>query len=570
MIITKTAIFLLLVVTLLAPCCLGYRASSAVRSAHNIPHLNQQFQLIDNSQFTIDQEYIVSLFVFPAVMLGAGLISILIFTTLWLFRCICTACCRCCKCLQCLPDESRAKSMDDDQLADLRHKIVRSRRKVLGFFLGFVLLGILASQTTLLGNTYITKGVRKEVQALGDAKDFFYEIADYSGSVNSNSEEINDILKDDVCVNTYSTFVKDFYAILDNLESVSSSIEDSVDSIADGISKGQDLLVHYGIDTKNIVMYSTYAFYMFLLILFLASIYFKSPAFTRILCIFTISIVLVLTILIFVETILVMFLGDICLDPAGNVARIFPKGDARDIVVYYTTCEGTNPLNKKVFNTTVYTAQLNAEYDKLTTLVCPTDDQLKSVKPYLDDLTQDTVNLIGLTDCTTIYDVWNHGVNQGLCTYLFNGLFTLWIGQYVLSGSLFLAMCFGVVLYGYYGHLWKVTDNDENSYDPNHPEDKGCACCCSGRSARIDREEIVYAGEVQMGPPQAVATIQPVAYDLVQEPVTNKTPPPGNSRGGTAYATLNADDTNTNEKEEVVIANVIYPSNDPMNCTCLS
>jgi hypothetical protein len=467
--------YLLLLASMTVFYALAYQATNAVKAVHNTPHSYTSLFKHDHGHSILSPEYTNSLVIFPAVMLGAGLISILIFTTLWLFRCICTACCRCCKCLQCLPDESRAKSMDDDQLADLRHKIVRSRRKVLGFFLGFVLLGILASQTTLLGNSYIDQGVDMGGVALAKAYDYTSSVADYSGQIHQEIVSIEGILNKDPCVELYRDFLGDIFSAINQTKAITFSVESNLRSLSGQLGQGQGELNRYAVRDKDIYVYSIYAIAMAILLLFIISLYIRKPSFSKVLTGMSLIAVVTLSVTLFLQTIGIIFLSDLCIDPAKNIASFLPAGDTRSLMLYYTTCQGTSPLHQQVSNATSYINNLRSSYEFIRnyTYLCPAGSNLSSIEPYIQAISKNAIELISLTDCTTIYDVWNHGVNQGLCTYLFNGLFTFWIGQYVLSGSLFLAMCFGVVLYDYYGHLWKVTDNDENSYDPNHVD----RCC---------------------------------------------------------------------------------------------
>lgn len=193
--------------------------------------------------------------------------------------------------------------------------------------------------------------------------------------------------------------------------------------------------------------------------------------------------------------------GDICIDPSGNLQKVFPKGTSRDIITYYTECTGTNPLASKVLNTTELTAKLNAEINSGLAAYCGTDQGVQDAIFYVSLITNDLIDLVDYTtDCNTLYQIWNDGVNIGLCTDLFNGLFTLWVGEYVVGFGMYFTICIASVLYLYYGRLWAIRANDEGQYIPDYDHDER-GCCGGGNHEHVrvhQEEEVVMASEVEL------------------------------------------------------------------------
>ena len=154
-------------------------------------------------------------------------------------------------------------------------------------------------------------------------------------------------------------------------------------------------------------------------------------------------------------TVLQMFIGDICMDPTNYFVSLFPSGTSRDVISYYTTCEGTNPLQYDIGNATIYANELNSSIAYLQS-ACGNNPFVQDAIPDINNIIADVNSLVSQTDCQGIYNVWDEAINQGLCTYLFTGFYAMWITQFVISGSLYLTMCFSSVLYLYFGFFWKL------------------------------------------------------------------------------------------------------------------
>lgn len=117
-------------------------------------------------------------------------------------------------------------------------------------------------------------------------------------------------------------------------------------------------------------------------------------------------------------------MSDICINPSTYVTDIFPKGDAQDILNYYLTCEGTNPLQPAINNATYYASYINQTLYSLAsgpTAPCPGDPYITATYPYISDINSYVAEIVTLTNCSTIYNIWNSAVNEGLCTDLFTG-----------------------------------------------------------------------------------------------------------------------------------------------------
>jgi len=196
-----------------------------------------------------------------------------------------------------------------------------------------------------------------------------------------------------------------------------------------------------------------------------------------------------------------MVLGDFCVDPSGSIQNVYPEGTSLDIITYYTDCTGSNPLFVKASNASLLILELSTQLnDDLTALCGDSDVAIQTAINYLDVIDQDITSFDQYTaSCDILNDYWDEGIHEGLCENLFNGLFVLWIGQYVVQSGIFLAMCLGSVLYLYYGRLWTVDPKDTDPYHPDFSQDEKPWCCVDQQTRELlERDEGFAAREVEL------------------------------------------------------------------------
>lgn len=152
------------------------------------------------------------------------------------------------------------------------------------------------------------------------------------------------------------------------------------------------------------------------------------------------------------------------------------------MVAYYVKCTGASPFDASI--TTVQTqidqmiADMGTNSAKCTGTGAPsswTTTYFDKSQAALTGLSAQFTSLKGSTSCglgNNINMVWNEAMNQGICTNFFNGLFKIWVSQYVVSGALFFTVICASVLYQYFGTAWKMKatgDYNEGSPDEENP-----------------------------------------------------------------------------------------------------
>ena len=135
-----------------------YIPSSSVKAAHNIPHLSMYLKLqssdfgITTSSLTTSNTYVLSLLTLPAIILVAGLISLLIFGLIMVSRC-------CCTCSTHKPDVKTMNGKNDEEYSRWAQKVICTRITLLVFFSFFLILAFSGAQMGWYGSYHYNDGV---------------------------------------------------------------------------------------------------------------------------------------------------------------------------------------------------------------------------------------------------------------------------------------------------------------------------------------------------------------------------------------------------------------------------
>ena len=164
-------------------------------------------------------------------------------------------------------------------------------------------------------------------------------------------------------------------------------------------------------------------------------------------------VVLVYTFICAILMFIVMFMGDFCMNPNTVIKQ--PK-----LLAYYMSCDGTSPFSDSIQTISTSITNVNAQ---LSSLGCPTstgmDNPFTAISSDFDSI--DDHLACGPGDNLNM--VWNDAVNEGICGNFMNGLFKIWVSQYVVSGALFFTIICASVLYQYFGPAWHLKATGEDA-----------------------------------------------------------------------------------------------------------
>lgn len=246
---------------------------------------------------SISFQFISFYFSFALALLVIGLVSVVIFQ--------CALCCRsiCMKWTCC-----KIKQSD----SSFRHHMI--------IYVIFVLIGIFADNYQFYGNQYLTEGVLDVIDGLDILSGIFENFKDISDSIGVAGVGIQGVTENNTyCPSVVSDGFSGMKEIADLLVDASTGSSDMVGEFPGQMSSASQALSDYAIDQKDLFFFIFWAFIMVNLILLLLAALCKSKLSMRFMIIVAQILVICMTILCTVEMILVMLIGDYCMQPEDNL-----------------------------------------------------------------------------------------------------------------------------------------------------------------------------------------------------------------------------------------------------------
>jgi hypothetical protein len=187
---------------------------------------------------------------------------------------------------------------------------------------------------------------------------------------------------------------------------------------------------------------------------FAFALYRESKLLFRFLIFLSWLICLTLFIVSSLETIIIMFMGDFCMNPTQNILDVISS----QAFSYYLTCTGDNPFANSFQSINASTVALTQSINALT-VVSPSCSALQA--PYTSDMNAQVANMFEpINDCTYINNIYNSFVLQSFCNAGYAGLFNLWILQFCIAILLYFLMSFANAVYQSYVYV------DDNADEP--------------------------------------------------------------------------------------------------------
>lgn len=378
-----------------------YHPNIAVRGAHHIPRLTTHLTSGSNTFILSNKTYYEDLIVFPVIILILGMLSVIIYMLLMLFRC-------CCTCLRCVPMSSRIndiESYNDEEYIVWSRQITKSRVNLIIFSSILMIILVIANHIQFQGNAYLNTGTKQAADSLSTLANYFNSIATSSSDMSTQSNAISSYITsaEPSCLYIVESGV-DYNQYTDSISSAATSIHSIASKLPSKLSNYHDLVLYYGGYVKDLVVYILYAVVMIPILLHLIGLYFRSKIFNQIAIFISVLLVIAFTIICPIEMIILELLGDICINPSKNLVSAFPKGDTQQVLRYYTSCTGSNPLSNDLANSTTYSNLLNSTLSSLNQ-GCPDNYYLSQINQPLDAIFADISSLEDDILCTPLYNV---------------------------------------------------------------------------------------------------------------------------------------------------------------------
>jgi hypothetical protein len=362
-------------------------------------------------------------------------------------------------------------------MEDGMRKIVRNRSIIIKGFAISCILFIAMSQIVLVGFSSLSHGVNEIDHSLGNIQTIFNNLNNDGHSLSYNGNQISFYLNEASSTCTSATSVKieteltvyrsgvDGYIYY--IEPIPSQIDDCKDFIHDYADKKATNVtyIYYGCTWALILLlalsyhYAIKIFMQFTVFITEASIFLLSGT------VFVLMSAMVSSFGIFesynrslvitanLYYIIQMYVADFCMDPSQNALKLVHSKNT-ELVSYYASCFGTNPLFPSLHDITVSSLLLNRSITSLIDNEC-------SGNPYLikalDALQYVGSNISSIKDdvmCEPIQEDYDNVFHDGICYYSFEGIFYIWLSLFSSCFMLFLVLIFGSILYQYFGPLW--------------------------------------------------------------------------------------------------------------------
>ena len=456
-----------------------YTPNKDVLAAHKIPRFNyvsKAFTADNNFVLSTSfadvslsantsamSSYLIGLVSLPVIIIIVGIVSIIIFQVLLIFRC-------CCRCLVCGPRE--------DDIATAPEKVIKSRNRVVWSFKIFVFVMVVVNCLLFVGNngkTGFQTGITNIIKAVGQLSDIVTTMLGATSDMKSNVDALNidviGVLQQTSCAQQTAGMLASASSAFSSLSSALSSIVSMLSPLPDQMDSLVTSIKDYN---KVYIKYETYALFAFFMLLAIIFYIGYTCASKRILIlgmvlgeIWCILITLVAGFLM----ILVALYADFCMNPATSISSAFASdASLKDITNYYLTCQGTGPFDTNMSdidtNIGTFETQINSILSTNNCAGSSTTSIQTSLNAGVAAIGTDISILLDQTKCEPVYHVFNTFVNKAICDNTFSGLYWFWISICWASVMLYFVMCFSSVMWSYFGVAWKL--QPENVHTGTH------------------------------------------------------------------------------------------------------
>eukprot|EP01036_Dinobryon_divergens_P027971 gene27971-36840_t len=314
-------------------------------------------------------------------------------------------------------------------------------------------MAFIAIQIQIWGNLESQSGMGTLIDSLDSLQNTFDSLSTDGNTLVSQG---NVVLSDFQYANTAScntqslinTLYSSYFPYVD-------SFSDDVSPISDVCSSSSENLDDYGQYVREEVMWLFYALQMVVVLIFSVGLFFKSKLVVTIAIAFTELILLIIFSTGAILLVALMLMADFCVSPMSNLLTTMnPGSDYYNTVSYYTTCAGSNPLDQYLNSaqSTIESLLTTVQTSYLNNAAC------SSVQSYFSASISEMNAILAIisqaesaASCSPIQDQVSQGLQDGLCSSFFEGVYVLWLSQYGAATCFFLIIIVSSIVYQYFG-----------------------------------------------------------------------------------------------------------------------
>lgn len=449
-----------------------YSPSWFVSALHHMPHLNEfaidhetKFQGGNNDN---SEAYYKSLIGFPILM---AILSILCIILLQLFMFGHLE--------KYFPFDRPGPvplHRDDETRAGIAiwtNSIETSRKFWVTLFLGSLTAVLLGSHLMFIGNFWLSEGVINIDKGARDVEMRVFNVG-------------NDVLDIQEKVRQTDGFITDSYDDCSYSPLLNRDVEENdaglppmttLDNTL--INFENDVVVHghyasdfrkelYKYDTKKDAMiFSFYSVAMVLIMCFVSCFLAKNENYMTVTIVAAQVVLAGLVTLMTIEFIILVALGDFCMDPTSSVvSSMKDDSEVQKSVQYYSVCQGVNPLHTALSESYLARDFLGTAINiELRDGVCQDDPNLMNAMRALSNMHVHFEWIGDELNCDQLHQVWVMTFERALCTDTIAGFFWVWVSQFTTLLALSLVCLSGSVMMLYFENYWDISATVEFKLD---------------------------------------------------------------------------------------------------------
>eukprot|EP01041_Mallomonas_annulata_P000597 gene597-1154_t len=376
-----------------------YKPTEVISNVHAISE-------ISDGNFNRTKEYFVNTAIIPAIILGLGVLSFILFNVGLVFRLCCPSCAM----------GPRNVLLPNEDIATLERK--NSERK-LGWevsFSVFLFSTLLCGLCIYFGNYYIIQAVRIIDPAILEARNLFLKVGNKTNTIALYGNDLQITLSSSNC-SVFEPAYNELAPEIQKYIKISSTTSDEsyrIATLATNIC-----CAAFSICTGE---------FIFLIIICICSAW----------------------------LFLTFILADFCIAPVDNFIKLMPEGTAREAATYYTTCIGTSPFATPLQKANSILSMFGNLVDLLVTFPlspCVGDDSLERGQGLSGQVMNALTVLSNTTSCPLIREQFQKFAYRGICGKLFLGVSSLWLSQILTSFFLLLTIITSSVACQYFNWM---------------------------------------------------------------------------------------------------------------------
>lgn len=400
---------------------------------------------ISGQDFDANKKYVKRVLYVPFAILCLGVLAFLGLLLGLMSR-------LCCECGKCLPDVKNAN-----------YEQYRFYHSIVFYVLAFLVVAF--DQLIFMGMTSLDKGLNTINDALQSVKDLFDDM-------NSEGDGLT-VLGDDLATEYAAAKQScpaanygDISSYLESYDNAVSEFQDSIDKVLDSLNKVLDHSENEGTLYRTICLYVMWGIAVISVFLFLGGHVLQKLCLSQFAVTWGMIVYLIFLILGALWLLTTSVLADFCMDPSYNAVKSLPtKNDLRSLGVYYTTCNGTNPLQNDINEGWEDIHKLNNSVNALLNSTCYNNNDLLQMRTTINSIADSFTTVEQDLSCPPLQTLWFSFVNDGLCDDTYTGIFYVWGSQIFTSFFLFFLCLTAVVVYQYYGGVRVVPGEDLDDFE---------------------------------------------------------------------------------------------------------